>query len=66
MTREEIQSSQTVDDLQAIQMEIQTKYDDKIARIGVLFAEECGHTKVMNELQSIRYYQRMLDDIEAR
>ena len=50
--------------LLAMQVELETQYFDIIKRIGTLFKED-PH-KVKAELETTRYYQRMLVEIEEK
>ena len=63
---EEIEDCDDANELQAMQMSIQTQYDDKIKRIAELFETDDGVTKIKTELESTRYYQRILDEIELK
>lgn len=65
-TMEEINECTERDDLLAVQMDLQSQYDDKITRIGQLFEAQTGFDRIKYELEKTRYYQRMLDEIEKK
>lgn len=47
----EIEEADSLDELMAIQMSVQTQYDDKIEKIASIF-ESGEHLKVKEELES--------------
>ena len=64
-TRMEIEEADSLDELMAIQMSVQTQYDDKIEKIASIF--ESGELlKVKEELESTQYLIRMLAQLDIK
>lgn len=64
-TRMEIEEADSLDELMAIQMSVQTQYDDKIEKIASIF-ESGEHLKVKEELESTQYLIRMLAELDIK
>ena len=65
-TRCEIEEADSRDELLAIQMEIQTQYNDKVELISQMFETPDGYKQVKKELDQTKYYIRMLDEIDRK
>ncbi len=64
-TRMEIEEAETLDELMAIQMAVQTQYADKIENISSIF-ESGEYLKVKEELESTQYLLRMLAELDIK
>ena len=64
-TRMEIEEADTLEELIAIQMSVQTQYDDKIENISSIF-ESGEYLKVKEELESTQYLLRMLAELDIK
>ena len=64
-TRMEIDEAEVGTELSAIQMQIQTQYDELVKEISDLF-EQKQPEKVKVLVDKTRYYEQMLNEIESR
>ena len=61
----EIDEAEVGTELSAIQMQIQNEYDELVQEISDLFAQQ-EHEKIKILVDKTSYYERMLNEIDAR
>ena len=63
--REEIEDAQQATELDAINVDIQTRFDDEIREVNGLFVEE-RHQEIVPVIQRMKYWQKIMEEIDSR